>query len=111
VSGGPPSPSDAFGRRGLLRQAADAALRFFSQMAGVPEAAGQLSDALAPSPGEEAEAEPLVIVRCGGIWCTVISCTGCACGGHLFRCVGCGKDYVACIPGRGCWNFCLRKAC
>ena len=112
MSRGALPPLGAFGRRGLLRHAADAALRLFSQIAGVPEAAGQLSNALAPPRGDTAaDAEPLVLVRCGGIWCTVISCTGCACGGHLFRCRGCGKDYVACVADQGCWNFCLRKAC
>jgi hypothetical protein len=107
-----PPPSEAFGRRGLLRQAADAVLRIFSEAAGVPEAAEHLSAAIGPpDPPPGREAEPLKLVRCGGIWCHMISCTGCVCGGHLFRCTGCGRNYVACIPDRGCWSFCLQKAC
>jgi len=115
VSGWLPPPSEPFGRRGLLRQAADAVLRIFSQAAGVPEAAEHLHAAIAPSTPPPAappvEAEPMRLVRCEGIWCHMVSCTGCACGGHLFRCTGCGRDYVACIPDRGCWSFCFQKAC
>jgi len=107
-----PPPSEAFGRRGLLRQAAELVLRIFSQAAGVPEAAEHLSAAIAPpEPAPPVEAEPMRLVRCQGIWCHMITCTGCACGGHLFRCTGCGRNYVACIPDRGCWSFCLQKAC
>jgi len=110
VSAGTP-PSGAFGRRGLLRQAAEAVLRVFSEVAGVPEAAGHLSDSIGRSDTAPVDADPMRLVRCEGIWCHMISCTGCACGGHLFRCSGCGRNYVACIPDRGCWSFCLRKAC
>jgi len=101
---------EAFGRRGLLRRAADTLVRGFAGVAGVPEAAEHLGAATPASAGVAA-ADPGRIIRCNGIWCHMVSCTGCACGGHLFRCTGCGRDYVACIEGRGCWSFCLRRSC
>jgi hypothetical protein len=43
--------------------------------------------------------------------CAAISKTGCACGGNLFRCSGCGSTFHACISGRVFTGFCLRRAC
>ena len=43
--------------------------------------------------------------------CEPISRTGCACGGSLYRCSGCGSSFQACIDGQPFRWFCLRRAC
>jgi hypothetical protein len=43
--------------------------------------------------------------------CEPISKTGCACGGHLYRCSGCGTTYHACIDGHRFAWFCQRRSC
>ncbi len=45
------------------------------------------------------------------VGCEPISRTGCACGGNLYRCEGCGRSYHACIEGRAYRGFCLRRKC
>jgi hypothetical protein len=43
--------------------------------------------------------------------CEAISKTGCACGGNLYRCSGCGSNFHACVEGRPFQGFCLRRSC
>jgi hypothetical protein len=43
--------------------------------------------------------------------CEPISKTGCACGGNLYRCSGCGTTYHACIDGQPFAWFCQRRSC
>lgn len=96
-----------FGRRRLFRGAADAVTRRFAHLSGAGESADLLrarddgADAGPDSPPE----------LCPGVLCTPVSCTGCACGGNLYHCKGCGRDYVACLGGRGCRQFCLQPVC
>jgi hypothetical protein len=47
-----------------------------------------------------------------GEFCTVVSCSGCACGGNLFNCVGCGVNNYSChIAPQDCTSFCLVPVC
>lgn len=86
-------------RRFLLRTA----------MAGLGLYAGTsamgIQSAAATSPREVPRHRALDPEACGVI-CTVISCTGCACAGNLYHCVGCGRDEFACIAGHACTTFC-----
>jgi hypothetical protein len=43
--------------------------------------------------------------------CEPISKTGCACGGNLYRCSGCGTTYHACIDRHPFGWFCQRRSC
>jgi hypothetical protein len=43
--------------------------------------------------------------------CVPVSDTGCACGGNLYRCDGCGDSYHACIDRKPFYGFCLRREC
>ena len=43
--------------------------------------------------------------------CEPISKTGCACGGNLYRCSGCGTTYHACIDRLPFAWFCQRRSC
>jgi hypothetical protein len=45
------------------------------------------------------------------VGCEPISKTGCACGGNLYRCTGCGTSFHACVEGRAFNGFCLRRSC
>jgi hypothetical protein len=100
-----------FGRRRLLRNAADAVVRRFVQLSGA-EGSEALLRSAPPRPATDSGADPDNPPQlCPGILCTPVSCTGCACGGNLYHCVGCGRNYVACLAGRGCRTFCLRPVC
>jgi hypothetical protein len=105
------SPGPAFGRRRLLRSAADAVVRRFAHLSGADGSEGLLRSA-PPRPVPDSGAHPDNPPQlCAGILCTPVSCTGCACGGNLYHCVGCGRNYVACLSGRGCRRFCLQPIC
>ena len=99
-----------FGRRRLFRGAADAVTRRFAHLSGADGSAELLRSGptarTAPSAGPDTPPE-----LCPGVLCTPVSCTGCACGGNLYHCKGCGRDYVACLSGRGCRKFCLQPVC
>jgi len=43
--------------------------------------------------------------------CEPISKTGCACGGNLYRCSGCGTTFDACIDRHPFGWFCQRRSC
>jgi len=43
--------------------------------------------------------------------CEPISKAGCACGGNLYRCSGCGITYHACIDRHPFAWFCQRRSC
>jgi hypothetical protein len=43
--------------------------------------------------------------------CLPVSKTGCACGGNLYRCSGCGDAFHACIDRSPFYGFCLRRDC
>ena len=45
------------------------------------------------------------------IRCSPVSRTGCACGGHLYHCSGCGRNFHACIAGKPFTWICLRRSC
>jgi hypothetical protein len=45
------------------------------------------------------------------IRCSPISRTGCACGGHLYHCTGCSRNFHACIDGRPFGWICLARSC
>jgi len=90
-------------RRRFLQRSAGAALAGYATMVGARSTAAA---ARAPTDTEG----PVARRRCR-LKCTVKSCTGCACGGNLFRCVGCGRDFIACYSGKACKNFCLQRHC
>ena len=105
------SAGPAFGRRRLFRQAADAVVRRFAHLSGA-EGSAELLRSAPPRPASDAGADPDNPPQlCPGILCTPVSCTGCACGGNLYHCKGCRRDYVACLSGRGCRTFCLQPVC
>ena len=82
-------------RRGFLGRAAMASFAAYTAIAGVAS-----SEALA-RPGPKP-------CRVG---CRPVSKTGCACGGNLYRCTGCGRNFHACVDGRPYQGFCLRRSC
>ncbi|MGZ4150496.1 MAG: twin-arginine translocation signal domain-containing protein [Actinomycetota bacterium] len=43
--------------------------------------------------------------------CEPISKTGCACGGNLYRCSGCGNTVHVCATRDRFAPFCLRRVC
>jgi hypothetical protein len=46
------------------------------------------------------------------ISCTLLECKGCACGGDLYHCSGCGMSYKKCFPGEKCKRtFCDAPVC
>lgn len=82
-------------RRGFLGRATAASFAAYVVIAGVAPAAGVARPG--PNPCR--------------VRCEPISKTGCACGGNLYRCTGCGKGYHACVEGRPYRGFCLRRSC
>ena len=105
------SAGPAFGRRRLFRQAADAVVRRFAHLSGAGGSA-ELLGSTPPRPASDAGGQPDNPPQlCPGILCRPVSCTGCACGGNLYHCVGCHRNYFACLPGRGCREFCLQPVC
>jgi hypothetical protein len=82
-------------RRSFLGRAALGAFAVYGAIAG----AGASAANARPSPNP-------CRVRCAAI-----SKTGCACGGNLYRCSGCGSRFHACIAGRVFTGFCLRRRC
>jgi hypothetical protein len=92
----PCDPADgALSRRGFLGRAAAASFAAYGVIAG----AG----------GSEAFARPGP--KPCRVGCEPISKTGCACGGNLYRCSGCGRNFHACVEGRPYRGFCLRRSC
>jgi hypothetical protein len=81
-------------RRGFLARASGGALAAFAVVAGAPGIARSR-----PEP-------PPCAVRC-----RPISKTGCACGGHLYRCSGCHQAFHACVDGAPFELICLRRRC
>jgi len=105
------SAGPAFGRRRLLRQAADAVVRGFAHLSGADgsvELLGSAPPRLAPDLGADPDNPPQLWP---GILCRPISCTGCACGGNLYHCTGCHRNEIKCLPGRACRTFCLQPVC
>jgi hypothetical protein len=82
-------------RRGFFARASMGALAAFAVVAGAPGVAR----AGRPQP-------PPCRVRC-----QPISKTGCGCGGHLYRCIGCAGAFHACVPGKPFRWICLRRSC
>ena len=82
-------------RRGFFARASLGALAVFAAVAAVPEVAR----AGRPQP-------PPCRVRCHPI-----SRTGCACGGSLYLCGGCGNSFHACLTGKPFTWICLRRSC
>jgi hypothetical protein len=83
-------------RRGFLTRAGGVALASVAVVAG----------AGARQPAEGHVKPPPCKVRC-----EPISKTGCACGGNLYRCSGCGNTFHACIQRDRFGWFCLRRRC
>jgi hypothetical protein len=81
-------------RRGFLGRASAGALTAFAFVAGAPGIARAR-----PEP-------PPCAIRC-----RPISQTGCACGGHLYRCTGCRTAFHACVDGAPFEWICLRRHC
>jgi hypothetical protein len=100
--------SPRFGRRRLFRDAADAVTRRFAHLSGA-EGSADLLRSPGADPEDAGPDKPPEL--CPGIRCIPVSCTGCACGGNLYHCRGCGRDYVSCHGGRGCREFCLQPIC
>ena len=97
VAEGPAEEPDrplTYSRRGLLERAALGALAAFAVVAGSPGIARARSE------------PPPCRVRC-----SPVSRTGCACGGHLYRCSGCRRSFHACIEGKPFTWICLRRHC
>jgi len=88
-AGGPP----AFSRRGFLGRLSLGALAAFAITVGAPGVASSRE----PPPCR--------------IRCSPVSRTGCACGGHLYHCSGCGRNFHACIDGKPFTWICLRRSC
>jgi hypothetical protein len=44
--------------------------------------------------------------------CALLECKGCACGGDLYECSGCGKTFKKCFKGQKCVSsFCAQPVC
>jgi hypothetical protein len=93
VAGGPPHGPTPSSRRSFLGRATMGALAAFAVVAGVPGIARAR-----PEP-------PPCAIRC-----RPVSETGCACGGHLYRCTGCHQAFHACVDAPFEW-ICLRRHC
>jgi len=105
------SAGRAFGRRRLFQRAADAVVGRFAHVAGA-DGSAELLRSTPPHPASDGAADPDNPPQlCPGIYCTPVSCTGCACGGNLYHCKGCLRNYVACLEGHGCRAFCLQPVC
>jgi hypothetical protein len=99
VAEGPPEPDlpAPITRRGFFARTSLASLAAFAAVARRPEVTRATSSRPQPPP---------CTVRC-----EPITRTGCACGGYLYRCRGCGAAFHACVPGRPFSWICLRRAC
>jgi hypothetical protein len=97
VAEGPPEDPDRpppLSRRGFIARASVGALAAFGAVAGAPGIARAR-----PEP-------PPCAIRC-----RPVSQTGCACGGHLYRCSGCHRAFHACIDNAPFDWICLRRHC
>lgn len=112
VASGTAEPSDGgvrglpFTRRGFFARASTAALAAFAAVAGAPDLARAAGTADAATSTTHRPQPPPCRVRC-----EPVSRTGCACGGHLYRCRGCGTSFHACIDGKPYTWVCLRRNC
>ncbi|HEY1329898.1 MAG TPA: hypothetical protein VGH10_00315 [Actinomycetota bacterium] len=95
---------DAFGRRRLFTHVSERLTAAFAVAVGAARAAP-------PPHGAEPPGTPDIIPSCQGVWCSVSSCGGCACGGNLYHCTGCGENFHACYEDRDCQDFCLTPIC
>lgn len=43
--------------------------------------------------------------------CTLLECSGCACGGDYYHCTGCNMDYKHCYSGQCASTFCAAPVC
>ena len=110
VAQGSPGPSDGIGmlpftRRGFFARASTAALAAFAAVAGAPDLARADGPASATPSPERPQPSPC------RVRCEPITRTGCACGGYLYRCTGCGTSFHACIDGKPFTWVCLRRSC
>lgn len=85
-------------RRGFFARASMGALAAFAVVARTPGVA-------AAAPGGRPNPPPC------RVRCAPVSRTGCACGGHLYRCKGCANTFHACVRGRAFTWICLRRSC
>lgn len=98
----------AFSRRGFFARASTAALAAFAAVAGAPDLAraGSAATGAADAVATDRPQPPPCRVRC-----EPVTKTGCACGGFLYRCKGCGTSFHACVDGRPFTWICLRRSC
>lgn len=92
------SPPVTVTRRGFFARATMGALAVFAVAARTPGVASA-------EPGGRPQPPPC------RVRCEPVSRTGCACGGHLYRCAGCGGSFHACVRGRAFTWICLRRSC
>lgn len=99
-----------FSRRGFFVRASTAALATFAVVAGAPDLAraGPAGGTAASDPGVASERPQPPPCR---VRCEPVTKTGCACGGFLYRCRGCGTSFHACIDGKPFTWVCLRRTC
>jgi len=90
-----PQPAPPITRRGFVTRASGVALAGVALAAGVGR--DRASAHVQPTPCK--------------VRCEPITKTGCACGGNLYRCSGCGSTFHACIQRDPFGWFYLRREC